>query len=47
MALVDKYGGKSIRVGLISKYIGNKAKKSRRGLNMLRHPDTRSERSNG
>jgi len=40
MALVDKYGGKSIRVGLISKYAGNKAKKSRRELNM-RHPEGR------
>ncbi|MBA7530713.1 hypothetical protein ES705_22923 [subsurface metagenome] len=24
MALVDKYGGKSIRVGLIAKYVSNK-----------------------
>lgn len=27
MALIDKYGGKSIRIGLIAKYVGNKPKK--------------------
>ncbi|MBA7675781.1 hypothetical protein ES703_84018 [subsurface metagenome] len=27
MALVDKYGGKSTRVGLVAVYVGNKPKK--------------------
>ncbi|MBA7672811.1 hypothetical protein ES703_80998 [subsurface metagenome] len=27
MALVDKYGGKSIRIGLIARYVGTKPKK--------------------
>ncbi|GAI74465.1 unnamed protein product, partial [marine sediment metagenome] len=39
MALIEKFAGKAPNKGLISKYVGNKAKKSRRGLNMLRHPE--------
>ncbi|MBA7673029.1 hypothetical protein ES703_81217 [subsurface metagenome] len=27
MALIDRYGGKSIRIGLIAKYVGKKPKK--------------------
>ena len=27
MALVDKYGGKTIRLGIIAKYVGKKPKK--------------------
>ncbi len=36
MALIDKYGGKSIRVGLIAKYVGKKPKRGR-------NPSTQSE----
>ncbi len=36
MSLVDKYGGKSIRIGLIARYVSKKPEKKGKPINLER-----------